>query len=160
MIGIHRGIKCIKIETETYKIMQYADDTVILLDGSEDSLKSCLNIIQQYSKFSGLMPNIEKTQCIWVGSKRNSTEKLCPEYNIAWTSEPFTVLGVVFSVDLKDMISLNYDSKVDEINRLLSYWSQRMLTVIGRMTVAKTIFTYQQAHLLPLSSTMHVKFYP
>lgn len=49
MIRNHTYIKGIGIENEMYKIMQYADDTVILLDGSEKALRCCLNSIQQCS---------------------------------------------------------------------------------------------------------------
>ena len=42
----------------------------IFLDGSENSLRNALNLIDQFSKFSGLKPNYDKTKCIWIGSKK------------------------------------------------------------------------------------------
>jgi hypothetical protein len=59
--------------------LQYADDTVLFLDGSEKSLKSSLDLLFQFSKFSGLKPNITKTKALWIGSKVNSTNTLCNE---------------------------------------------------------------------------------
>ena len=50
-----------------YRISQYADDTSVYLDGSEKSLKHSLDLLDQFSKYSGLKPNINKTQCIWLG---------------------------------------------------------------------------------------------
>ena len=64
----NKNIKGIYIENKEYKLFQYADDTGILLDGSESSLRSTLNLLDQFSKYSGLTPNLEKTRCIWTGS--------------------------------------------------------------------------------------------
>lgn len=48
---------------------QCADDTTIILDGSEKSLKT-LDLLDQFAKYSGLKPNIEKkTFCLWIGAK-------------------------------------------------------------------------------------------
>ena len=54
-----------------YRLLQYADDTTIMLDGSEISLKSALSLVDQFAKFSGLKPNYDKTFCIRIGSLKN-----------------------------------------------------------------------------------------
>ena len=61
--------------------MQYDDDTVVVLDGSEESLKSMLDLLNQFHKFSGLKPNLQKTECVWIGTMKFSDERLCPEKN-------------------------------------------------------------------------------
>lgn len=40
---------------------QYADDTIMFLDRTEISLKSALDLLFQFSKYSGLKPNFGKT---------------------------------------------------------------------------------------------------
>ena len=60
-IETKQKIKGIYIENKEYKVFQYADDTGILLDGSESSLRSTLNLLDQFSKYSGLTPNFGKT---------------------------------------------------------------------------------------------------
>ena len=61
-------IKGITICNKEYKLFQYADDTGIFMNGTENSLKNALVLLDQFSKYSGLTPNFEKTQCIWIGS--------------------------------------------------------------------------------------------
>lgn len=63
-------IKDIYTVGKEFQLLQFANDTVLLLDGSEHFLKSAFFLVDQSSKFSGLKPNHEKTQCIQIGSLR------------------------------------------------------------------------------------------
>ena len=86
MIRQNKDIKGIRIGREKICLLQYADDTAIFLDGTEKSLKRALDLLFQFSKYSGLKPNYDKTKAIWIGSKINSQEILCNDKGIQWTS--------------------------------------------------------------------------
>ena len=62
----NNDIKGIKIKKLEYRISQYADDTCIYLDGTTKSLKKTLDLLDQFSKYSGLKPNISKTQLMYL----------------------------------------------------------------------------------------------
>ena len=64
------NIKGIKIDNMEYKILQYADDTTIFLDGTENSLSATLKLLDDFHKISGLKVNIDKTNAVWIGSKK------------------------------------------------------------------------------------------
>ena len=57
MIRNNSLIKGITIKQKEYKLLQYADDTVLFLNGSKESLKSALSLVDEFSKYSGLKPN-------------------------------------------------------------------------------------------------------
>jgi hypothetical protein len=76
IIHQNSNIRGMKIGKEKVCLLQYADDTILFLDGSEKSLKSALDLLFQFSKISGLKPNISKTKAIWIGSKTNSADTL------------------------------------------------------------------------------------
>ena len=40
----------------------------------------------------------------------------------------FCVLGITFPKDLKDIVKLNYKSKIEEMKKLFLNWSKRILT--------------------------------
>ena len=63
-------IKGVLINETEPLISQYADDTFLLLDGSELSLKETLNCFDKFHKVSGLKMNTSKTKVVWVGNKR------------------------------------------------------------------------------------------
>jgi hypothetical protein len=44
------------------KLSQYADDTQILLDGSEKSVRNTVNLLNNFTKISGLKVNYNKSE--------------------------------------------------------------------------------------------------
>ena len=99
------NITGIKIGNHEFKISQYADDTSLLLDGSEKSSQTCLKILKFYADASGLCVNMEKTQVVWIGSKKNCTEKLCDDYDLIWNKSNFKVLGITFPKELDKLLN-------------------------------------------------------
>ena len=148
LIRRNTDIKGIKVDEREYLISQYADDTSLMLEATEKSLKTTLNIITYYAKFSGLSMNNEKTRVIWIGSLKNNPLKLCENLHLNWDQGHFTVLGVRFSTNLEEMIELNFNCKVREIKNLLIQWAKRNLTPFGKITVIKTLAMSKINHLL------------
>ena len=66
MIRKNKNIKGIIINNREHKLSQYADDTVFMLDGKEKSLKETLNVLFEFSRFSGLNVNFDKTHAILI----------------------------------------------------------------------------------------------
>ena len=64
MIRNNNDIRGIIIDNKEYKISQYADDTQIFLNGSENSLREALDVLQKFYEISGLKINVEKTKAI------------------------------------------------------------------------------------------------
>ena len=139
-------IKGIKIDENEHLISQYADDTLIILDGSEKSLKATMKEVEQFYNLSGLKINISKTQIVWIGSKKYSNNRLCADVDFKWTNN-FTLLGIHFDVDLSRINFLNYDKKLVKIKSIIKQWDRRNLTPIGRLTLIKSLLISQLNHL-------------
>ena len=118
---------------------QFADDTSLLLDGNENSLNEALQELDWFGKISGLNIIFSKTQVIWIGRKKYSDEVICRERNLSWGVNSFKLLGIKFDVNLNNMIKVNYDESIRKIKGIINQWSKRNLTVIGRITVVKTL---------------------
>ena len=73
-----KNIRGIRIGKEREYLLQYADDIVLFVDGSEKRLKKALDRFFQFSKILKL--NISKTKAIWIGSKAQSSDKLSNDY--------------------------------------------------------------------------------
>ena len=54
----------------------------MFLDGTEDSLKEALEILNSFYVMSGLRINVEKTRAIWIGSMSNSVRQVCKDYKL------------------------------------------------------------------------------
>lgn len=159
MIRQNKNIRGIKIGKEKVCLLQYADDTVLFLDGSEKSLKSALDLLFQFSKFSGLKPNISKTKAVWIGSKINSNT-ICSDTGLQWTTEPFTILGVTYTANLKNMEQLNFDNKLKLVQKEINHWLKRNISTLGKITVVKSLLLSKFTHLftsLPKPSTQWIR---
>ena len=105
-------IKGICINEVEHKISQFADDVQLMNKGDIMSFEKSLDTIEKYGKVSGLFLNTDKTQAIWLGSKRRSQVKYMPHLKIVWNPSQFKILGVWFTQDLKDCERVNYNKKL------------------------------------------------
>ena len=137
------SIKGIVIDGTEYKISLFADDTSLLLDGSDKSLNSALDLLHDFSLYSGLKVNFDKTNVIWIGSLKYSTRAIKTRWKLLWGTTRFKLLGIIFDVDLKKMIDLNIQDKMKKVTKCIGNWKKRKLTPIGKITVVKSL-------LLPL----------
>ena len=62
MIRNNNDIRGIMIDNKEYKISQYADDTQLFLNGSENSLREALDVLQKFYEMSRLKINVEKNK--------------------------------------------------------------------------------------------------
>ena len=148
LIKNNNSIKGIIINNEEHKISQYADDTSLILDGSQSSLFSALDTLELYAKISGLNINSSKTKIIWIGSKKFSKEVYHhTRWKLQWGATQFSLLGIEFSVNLDEMVSINYNSQLPKIKCLLNNWNRRILTPIGKISVVKTLIIPKLIHL-------------
>ena len=148
LIRRHGGIKGITMGGVEFLVSQYADDTSLILDGSRESLENCLKVLKLYANASGLCVNIDKTKVVWIGSRKSSNLRFCEEVNLHWEMNEFTVLGVKFTYNLKDMVDLNYSDKLNEIRKMFLNWSKRILTPLGKITVIKSLALSKMNHLI------------
>jgi hypothetical protein len=63
-------IKGIKLNEVEVLLSQFADDTTVCLDGTEESFNECMRMLQLFSDVSGLKINKDKTIVVWLGSKK------------------------------------------------------------------------------------------
>jgi hypothetical protein len=116
-IKINSDIKGIKLDESEYLISQLADDTTIFLDGSENSLKNCLLVLDKFRECSGMKANIDKTQAIWIGIKLRYRGKVLENSVLDWNySGIFVLLGIRFCLFDNCIVSQNYELHLDKID--------------------------------------------
>lgn len=133
-------IKGIQIDVDDeIKISQFADDTTVFLDGSENSFKACIKILQCFSDMSGLRINFDKSVAVWIGTATGSRVKFLPDLKFVWNPLVFKSLGIFFSLNISDIVHINYEGKLNQIKKILNAWTRRNLTPFGKITVIKTL---------------------
>ena len=128
-------IKGINLENYEVKQVLYADDMTIFVR-DKDSVKNLKVIFHSFQKISGLKVNMEKTNIVWIGKEREGLGVEIPSFgNLV---KEVKILGVYFSVDRKMREELNYKEILSKIKRLLGWWKQRDLSMIGKIHLLKT----------------------
>ena len=136
-------------ERSELKISQYADDTILILDGSETSLVTALETIENFGKISGLRLNSKKTEALWIGSKAGEKRRLCPEKQLKWLQYKVKTLGVWLSTNPEVTRAINYEEKIKKIKNTLNTWELRRLTLLGKITVLRSLAASQLVYVLP-----------
>ena len=140
-------IKGIKLNNEAAKIIQYADDTTLFLDGSDRSLREVFKELGWFSKYSGLKPNISKCHAMWIGECANLETKICPEIELDWVKE-LKLLGVTFTPKCANITDENIKRKKDAILRTIATWQGRCLSLVGKITITKSLLLPKITHIL------------
>ena len=61
------------------------------------------------------------------------------ELDLQWNPLTFKALEVIFSVNVDEIVVLNYQNKLDDIRKLFQSWSKRSPTPFNKITVIKTL---------------------
>ena len=150
MLHNDQNVQGIKVGDKEFLISQYADDTVLFLDGTERSMYNTFGILDCFASMSGLRVNIEKTGAVWIGSKKSSSDRLCKDISVNWIdpNDTFKILGITFSTNLESMVLTNYSFVIVTLKKLIAQWSKRNLTVFGRVTVVKSLLMSKLTYLI------------
>ena len=92
--------------------------------------------------------NFDKTKVVWFGCKDPPNRKYLEQFNFEWNPKTFTLLGVEFTTDLKNIADKNILRKLNEMKTELNQWSKRDITPFGKVTVIKTLIISKIVHLL------------
>ena len=81
-------VKGVTVGSTECKLSQYADDTTL------ESLERSFAILDKFGEVSGLRVNCEKTEALWIGSKKGSNQIICCDKNLKWADGKVKALGV------------------------------------------------------------------
>ena len=131
-----QSIKGINVETKEIKITQYADDTTVFVK-DEESVEQLLRLLDEFKSLSGLEINTSKTDAMWLGCWRDKTHT---PFNFKWPKEPICALGIYFSYNTEHHANkLNFEEKINNLEKTLNGWKPRKLTLLGRINIVKTL---------------------
>ena len=136
------------VRGKEHRISQFADDTTLFIKYNERNLRLCMDILEEFYLISGLKINVDKTKVVKFVRNRDSSDILCQDLKLIWTYN-FTSLGISYDVtDLNNITSINIEPKLLEIETLIRMWRNRNLTLIGKITLIKSLFISKFIHIL------------
>ena len=128
-------IKGIEIGSVEFRILQYADDSILTV-ANDTSLQNSLKVIQDFTKVSGLKLNFDKCEGLWLGSLKGSPEDI---FGITFKEQPLRVLGVYVGKNESLCQSKNWDLKIEKVEKLLTKWESRKINLYDKVMVVKSL---------------------
>ena len=130
-----KSINGLSLNSNEFKLSQYANDTTCLVE--DTTLAS--NLFKKLDLFrlcSGLELNRSKPEALWLGSNKNRTDT---PFGIRWPEDYVNALGVCFTIDQNISDSKNLETRLSSLEKCLSVWSSRDLTLYGNINIIKSL---------------------
>lgn len=116
----------------------FANDTLLLLDGTRENLDRALNVINRFSAASGAKLNLHKSVGLWL-SPRPRVWQWGEEAGLKWLEkgEVTRYLGYPFGIDIPQK---EKDAKMlQQIRKHLLSWSTNKLSLARRILIANQV---------------------
>jgi len=84
-------IKGYVILNKENKRTQFAEDTLLVVDGSKESFEYCVRTVIEYTTFSGFAMNFDKTKVVWFGCEHPINTNYMPHLKFEWNPKSFTI---------------------------------------------------------------------
>jgi hypothetical protein len=141
LIKSRQDIKGIEIKGEELKILQFADDTTILLK-DKGQINRVLGLLKFFRKISGLGVNIEKSEAYALGTEK-IPEHGQPSFGLKWSNGAIFLLGLHITDDEDQNYLLNFAGRIGKIKLLSNIWLQRNLSLRGKVVVINSLLLSQ-----------------
>ena len=128
-IRSNQNISGVTIRNIQQKILQYADDTQIIVSDNS-SIAEVFTQLRLYEEATGAKINIGKTEGLFMGKWKNRHDK---PFDCKWTNDK--VFALVLWIGNKDTAEIVYTEQLAKIKSKGSYWKPRKLSFIGRVRV-------------------------
>ena len=121
----------------------FADDTTSVGELSSDNINLIKQILDEFSIFSGLKCNYDKTILVPVGENAEPYNFDPGKFTVAGE---FTLLGMKIDNKLEKLLD-NFQLVIEKMLKITRFWSRLNLTLPGRIAVAKTFLISQINHI-------------
>lgn len=132
--------------------LSFADDLLIFIDGSIESVQSVLQVLREFEMRSGLAVSFQKTSFYSSGLTDQETDTIKASTGMSHGELPFRYLGV--PLNSRKLSLPNCQPLIQQVKARLSSWSVKTLSFSGRLLLIKTVISgintfWCSAFLLP-----------
>jgi hypothetical protein len=134
---------------QQFPIIQYADDTLMIMLADVNQLSHLKGILEQFSTSTGLKVNFHKTTLVPINLNENEAARLVDAFGCKVESLPFTYIGLPLGTtrppvaDLMPLVS-RLDKRLSGISPLMSY--------TGKLTLLNSVINF-----LPMYAMCSIK---
>ena len=131
------------------KQILYADDMSLFVHDIE-SFNRLNSLFTSFADISGLKMNRDKTFVLLVGPNADK-DVIVPFGKIV---NIVKILGIQFTLDVESQTKINYKEILSKIKKLLMWWKQRDLTLMGKIQLIKTFVLSKLVYVSSLTTVL------
>ena len=103
-----KEIKRIQIGKVEAKLSLFADDMIVYLEDPIISAQNLLKLISNFSKVSGYLINVQKSQAFLYTNNRQTESQIKSKLPFTIATKRLKYLGIQLTKDVKDLFKENY----------------------------------------------------
>lgn len=128
---------CVGSNNVAVSHLQFADDSLIMGEGCDTSIRTIKGILRYFELFSGLKINFSKSSLVCFGCDESQAQEWANYLNCQIGSCPFTYLGLPVGGKARDRSTWN---KVKEkFEKRLGAWENKFLSLGGRLVPTNSV---------------------
>jgi len=127
-------------------VLQYAADTLIVLQGNTTGVAALKNILDDFASFSGLHINYCKSTLVPIHMTDNITQECVQVLGCRQESFPQPYLGLPLSVHKLPLSA--YMPCIKKTDRYLSTWQATLLNPMGRAVMVNSVLDSQLVYFM------------
>lgn len=129
----------LKCQSSKLTHLCFADDLLIFMDGSLESVHAVLQVLREFELRSGLAVSVQKSSFYASGLTQMETDLIQFTTGMPMGTLPVRYLGVPLCT--KKLSLLNCEVLLQQIKTRLSSWSAKALSFAGRLLLIMTVIT-------------------
>jgi hypothetical protein len=120
-------------------ILQYADDTILLLDDDLEKAKNLKLVLSAFEKLSGLKINFHKSELFSFGDTKERVAEYVEMFGCKEGALPFRYLGIPMSY--RKLSNKDWRLVEERFQKKLSSWKGKLLSSGGRLVLINSILS-------------------
>ena len=98
------------MEKKEVKLWLFADDIILYIENSKDSIRKLLELISEFSKFAGYKINTQKSLAFLYTNNENSKREINESIPITTVTKIIKFLGINLPKETKELYTENYST--------------------------------------------------
>ena len=132
-----KEIKGIQIGKEEVKLSLFADDMILYIENPKDSTRKLLELINEYSKFSGYKIITQKSLAFLYTNNEKTEREIKETIPFTIATKRIKYLGINLPKETKDLYIENYKTLMKEIKEDTNRWTNIPCSWIGGINIVK-----------------------
>ena len=131
--------------SSTCPMLQYADDTLILMRGELPDVQNLKNVLDQFSAATGLHINYHKSTAVPMHMEQPVIPQCISELGCKQDGFPQSYLGLPLSCDKLRLSA--FDPYISKADRYLAGWQTSLLSPMGKTVLINSVLGGQLSYV-------------